>query len=244
MTERGVSGNLGFTGADVSLIGAESCVVHVSYGVIRVFETTAGGLKLNPSHRARIPGGASGADVKKQRIVGSNAVTTQTPVFGIPRYFYADISSTCAGCTQSFVFTQDDQRCWYEEYSMPVYSTAAYCPACRREYALGDAVQAAIDARKAEPKNAALIVEEARQRIVHRECTGTGELNKPLALLRTAVEKTTDEAVRGDAYRWLAALEDLRGRPKESLKYYRMHLDAHAATPCAACAATAALLAR
>lgn len=242
MSERRVSGNLGFTSADVSLIGAESCVVHNSYGVIRVFETPTGGLKLNGSHKARVPPGGIAGEVKKQRVVGSNALTTREPVFGIPRYYYVDVTATCAGCQQSFVFTKAEQRVMYEEHGIPVYRQMDLCGACRAPYERGEPLKSAIDAKKADSKNLALIVEEAHQRVLQQEYAGTGDLAKATTLLRAVEEKATDPGVRGDAFRWLAAVEDLRGRPKEALKHHQQHVEAHAAAPCPACAAAKALL--
>ena len=50
-----------------------------------------------------------------------------------PRHWYVDATLRCARCSQSFVFSADQQRFWYEQLRFWVDSRAKHCTSCRQE---------------------------------------------------------------------------------------------------------------
>jgi len=50
-----------------------------------------------------------------------------------PRHWYLNAAFRCARCGNTFVFSADEQRYWYEELGFWVDSQAKHCAKCRRE---------------------------------------------------------------------------------------------------------------
>jgi hypothetical protein len=50
-----------------------------------------------------------------------------------PRYWYIDAAFRCARCGNTFVFTAEEQRFWYEELGFWIDSKAKHCGECRRK---------------------------------------------------------------------------------------------------------------
>jgi hypothetical protein len=50
-----------------------------------------------------------------------------------PRQWYIDATIRCAQCGDSFCFSANEQKVWYEEYGFYVDSFPTRCNACRRE---------------------------------------------------------------------------------------------------------------
>lgn len=50
-----------------------------------------------------------------------------------PRHWYIDAEFACQRCGESFVFTAEEQRFWYEELKFYVDSLPQQCQPCRRE---------------------------------------------------------------------------------------------------------------
>ena len=48
-----------------------------------------------------------------------------------PRHWYVDATFRCQSCQESFVWTADEQRVWFEEYEFYVDSRPTRCVACR-----------------------------------------------------------------------------------------------------------------
>jgi Probable zinc-ribbon domain len=50
-----------------------------------------------------------------------------------PRHWYIDAAFRCPRCNQTFVFSAEEQRFWYEELKFYVDSRATRCKECRKE---------------------------------------------------------------------------------------------------------------
>jgi hypothetical protein len=50
-----------------------------------------------------------------------------------PRHWYVDAAFRCARCDQTFVFSAEEQRFWYEELRFFVDALPKHCKACRRQ---------------------------------------------------------------------------------------------------------------
>lgn len=50
-----------------------------------------------------------------------------------PRHWYIDATFHCSRCGESFVFTAEEQKYWYEELSFWIDSLPKECASCRRE---------------------------------------------------------------------------------------------------------------
>jgi hypothetical protein len=50
-----------------------------------------------------------------------------------PRYWYVDAAFRCARCGETFVFSADEQRFWYQELGFHIDSHARHCQTCRRD---------------------------------------------------------------------------------------------------------------
>jgi hypothetical protein len=50
-----------------------------------------------------------------------------------PRFWYIDAAFRCARCGQTFVFSAEEQRFWYEELRFYIDSRAKHCQTCRRD---------------------------------------------------------------------------------------------------------------
>ena len=50
-----------------------------------------------------------------------------------PRHWYVDAAFHCSRCGQSFVFTADEQKYWYEQLKFWIDSIPMECGKCRKE---------------------------------------------------------------------------------------------------------------
>lgn len=50
-----------------------------------------------------------------------------------PRHWYIDAAFNCSRCGESFVFTADEQKFWYEELKFWIDSIPRECAKCRKE---------------------------------------------------------------------------------------------------------------
>jgi len=50
-----------------------------------------------------------------------------------PRHWYIDATLNCLRCSNTFVFSAEEQRFWFEDLGFWVNSQAAHCRACRRD---------------------------------------------------------------------------------------------------------------
>jgi hypothetical protein len=48
-----------------------------------------------------------------------------------PRYWYVDAAFRCQRCGETFTFTADEQRAWYEQYRFWIDSLPKHCLTCR-----------------------------------------------------------------------------------------------------------------
>ena len=65
-------------------------------------------------------------------------------------YVYVDIHQHCLACKSEFVFSQKEQRFWYEELDPPIKGGKSYCNACRKEVKAAQIKKKAANAEKAE----------------------------------------------------------------------------------------------
>jgi hypothetical protein len=67
----------------------------------------------------------------KKALLGKDQLQNWTG-FAYPYFIYRDQEKQCHQCHQSFIFTAQEQRFWYEELQFIVWSTPQQCPACRK----------------------------------------------------------------------------------------------------------------
>lgn len=67
-----------------------------------------------------------------------------------PRHWYVDATMRCTDCDETFVFSADEQKVWYEEYRFYVDSYPKRCPRCRAALRTVKALRQEYDARIAE----------------------------------------------------------------------------------------------
>ena len=73
------------------------------------------------------------------------ADVTQQSFCVCPRHWYIDAAFECSRCGESFVFTADEQKFWYEELKFWIDSLPRECAKCRKELRALKALQQEYD---------------------------------------------------------------------------------------------------
>lgn len=82
-----------------------------------------------------------------------------------PRHWYIDAAFKCSRCGESFVFTSDEQKFWYEELKFWIDSLPRECAKCRKELRALKALQQEYDRDIASAMSKSTTVEQ-KERVV------------------------------------------------------------------------------
>lgn len=170
---------------------------HTLYGDIPLIERTSKGIKgtvytwfqYDPAFKPELPRHAVEGDVARQIYCVAHDV---------PKYFYVDEQKTCVQCRQSFVFSAEEQKFWYESLQFNFNSTAIRCRNCRRqkqsERALREQIAQALQLLSESPNAPGALLDLARATVRYRERTGQGNLDRAIAAARRASREWPESA--------------------------------------------------
>jgi len=116
-----------------------------------------------------------------------------------PRHWYVDATFRCQSCQESFVWTADEQRVWFEEYEFYVDSRPTRCAACRARRRQLDSLKREYDRDVAAARRRAAPIAD-KSRIVSlidqiQELTGSSQ--PAMLATRELLLKQIDTAKRG-----------------------------------------------
>ena len=150
---------------------------------------------------------------------GSVLANTQVQHCGLggPRRFYFPMMQPCRACGQTFTFSTDEQKYWYETLRFWNESVPNKCPPCRhtvRRYRKGQhALMEAIQAIEENPADADALMKAARATRDIRDLVGDSALERAVGYAREAMKTAALEEEAGPLVEALRALRTQRDEP-------------------------------
>lgn len=94
-----------------------------------------------------------------------------------PRHWYIDAAFKCSRCGESFVFTADEQKFWYEELKFWIDSLPRECAQCRKELRALKALQQEYDRDIASAMSKSTSVDQKQRLVAVIEAIEAGGVN-------------------------------------------------------------------